>query len=306
MPMRIRLAVPPGLNKDETAAVLDAALEAVTRASAPLIARGRVPTFVSALKRGGIKWKPEPPGDEHFDLPKTVIGRGWGDCDDLAPWHAASLRASGIDPEARAVVRPSGPNRWHAFVVRGNGKPEDPSKAAGMGVVGGDEYSGPFWPAMFGDRLSLAAYPYGSQWAARVDVPSAAMPMVYSAVTGASSPRRAMVRSLEGAMQVSGDDCDDVDLVRLAGLCDLLRGEDPAVVGEVLDHIGAVGFLPALLPAAASIAAPLASKALSAFGMGPKGAPAPPAAPSGGGGGGGGIPSGATMHCPGGPIIVRF
>ena len=85
--MRIRLGVPTDANRDEKEAILNAALESVTRADEAQLARG-LPTAREGIARG-VRWKPEPPGDEHFDLGGTVLKRGWGDCDDLAPWHAA-------------------------------------------------------------------------------------------------------------------------------------------------------------------------------------------------------------------------
>ena len=127
--MRVNVAIP---EAHVDAPVLNAALESVTRLNEEMLAQGEVPTFTDGLKEG-IKWKPEPPGDEHFDHAATVLRRKWGDCDDLAPWQAASLRHTGEDPEARAIVRRSGPKRWHAIVRRGDGSIDDPSKAAGMG-----------------------------------------------------------------------------------------------------------------------------------------------------------------------------
>ena len=301
--MRIRLAVPEDLNRDETKAALDAALEAVTLSAMPGIVRGNVPSFAEVLKRGGVRWRPEPPGDEHFDLPKTVIGRGWGDCDDLAPWHAASLRASGIDPEARAIVRPSGPGKWHAIVERHDGRIQDPSRAAGMGAVNGDEYGGPLWRSMFGDRLSLAAYPMQRGWAGRVDLPSAGMPMALSTLQAAQTPAQAVVGAIRGMVELCGgfDPYDD-DTARLAGLHDMLCGASEEDVLEAYAQVSGdddVGFFGALAPAALSLAAPVLKKILPGGGGG-GGAPAP------GGGGGGEMRPGTTMHCPGGPIIVRF
>lgn len=136
--MRINVAVPEAHVQPS---VLNAALEATTRLNEAMIRKGDVPTFDKALP--GLQWRPEPPGDEHFDHAGVVIGRGWGDCDDLAPYHAASLRVTGHDPDATAEVKRSGPKRWHAIVVRGDGSIDDPSAAAGMheyarahGVVG--------------------------------------------------------------------------------------------------------------------------------------------------------------------------
>src|SRR5512143_622312 len=192
--MRIRLAVPPDLNEQETKAVLDAALEAMTAAHVPLVASGKLPTAARAIKAGAVRWRPEPPGDEHFDLGTTVLGRGWGDCDDIGPWHAGSLRATGQDREARAVVRKSGPKKWHVVVERANGAIEDPSVAAGMGSVNGaDEYPGPLWRPMWPDRLSLAAHPLQRGWGGRVDIPSEQLPFLYSAVSQARSPQAAIV-----------------------------------------------------------------------------------------------------------------
>lgn len=300
--MRIRLAVPPDLNEDETKAVLDAALESVTRANEGLMAHGKLPSFVKALQGERIKWRPEPPGDEHFDLGTTVRRRGWGDCDDLAPWHAASLRASGEDPEATAIVKKSGPGRWHAIVRRHNGAIQDPSKAAGMGSVGGDDYVGPLWGPMFQDRLSIAAHPLAHGWGARVDVPSLQFPMSYSALARGAIPKHAVVGAIRGGCRVCGEDeMTEGDALTLGALHDLLLGAPPDDMAEALERLtGDVGFLPALLPAAASLAAPVLSKVLPGGGGG-GGAP-------GGGGGGGWSPSspGSTIAIPGGPIIVRF
>lgn len=126
--MRIKMAVP---EAHITKPVLDAALESVTRLDEQMVRDGTVPHFDDAKHR--INWKPEPKGDEHFDHAGKVVARGWGDCDDQAPFLAGSLRASGEDPEARAVVRKSGFRKWHAIVERGDGSIDDPSRETGMG-----------------------------------------------------------------------------------------------------------------------------------------------------------------------------
>jgi len=127
--VRINVAVP---EAHVDAPVLDAALEAVTRLNESLLHKNEIPSFEKGLTYG-VKWRPEPPGAEHFDHGRTVVQRKWGDCDDLAPWHAASLRHSGEDPGAAAVVKRSGPHTWHAVVQRSDGSIDDPSKRAGMG-----------------------------------------------------------------------------------------------------------------------------------------------------------------------------
>jgi hypothetical protein len=126
--MRIRIAVPEQFV-DPT--VIDAALEAVTRLDESMIRQGQAPTSHEAIAAGAI-WRPENMGDEHFDHAGTIATRGWGDCDDWAPLHAATLRASGEDPGAVARVVPSGPSTYHAIVQRTDGAIEDPSVAAGM------------------------------------------------------------------------------------------------------------------------------------------------------------------------------
>lgn len=128
--MRVKVAIP---EHQVTAPVLDAALESVTRLNEQMLETGEVPTFERALRTTGVQWRPEPPGDEHFDSADRVMKRRAGDCDDLAPWHAASLRHTGEDPGATAVVRRSGPKRWHAVVQRSDGSIDDPSLRAGMG-----------------------------------------------------------------------------------------------------------------------------------------------------------------------------
>lgn len=126
--MRIRIAVP---DEHVGAEVVDPALEAVTKLNEYMLDTGQTPTSYELIRRGA-RWRPEDPGDEHFDHGGTIASRGWGDCDDWAPLHAATLRRTGQDPGARARVIPSGPNTFHALVERSDGTIEDPSIAAGM------------------------------------------------------------------------------------------------------------------------------------------------------------------------------
>jgi hypothetical protein len=130
--MRVQVAIP---EAHVDAPVLDAALESVTRLNESLLKEGAVPTAKELIARGA-QWKPEPPGEEHFDHGATIAKRGHGDCDDWAPLHAASLRHTGEDPGAKARVYRSGPKRWHAIVERSNGAIDDPSRWAGMGTNG--------------------------------------------------------------------------------------------------------------------------------------------------------------------------
>jgi putative transposon-encoded protein len=132
--MRVRLTVPKELVSEDT---LNPALEASAQVAQKQIEAGLVPPLADAID-DGLRWAPEPEGQgfEGFDLPTECIDRGWLDCDDIAPWWAAELRASGVDPDAKPIVYQSGPKRWHAVVERGDGSVDDPSRWAGMGKPG--------------------------------------------------------------------------------------------------------------------------------------------------------------------------
>lgn len=263
--MRIRLAVPDELDDQDRKAALDAALESVVRSNTPMIRSGKVPTAAAAIRADRVEWRPEPPGDEHFDLPSTMLKRGWGDCDDLAPWHAASLRASGADPGARAIVRKSGPQRWHAIVQRSDGSIEDPSKAAGMGR-NGHQVSGPGGQLVVGayapiqtpmaadGRLCLCISPGKGPndtaiWFARCDVPDRLEPWDWSSMAMSHTPAKALLHAVTGCRQVAGTDIDAEDHARLAAVNDLIMGANPeevaealhALMGDVVDADAVVG-----------------------------------------------------------------
>jgi hypothetical protein len=245
--MRIRLSIPDDIGDPERKEALDAALEAVTICAADQVRTGKVPTADRAIA-DGIKWKPEPPGDEHFDLPSTVMQRGNGDCDDLAPYWAGTLRATGKDPKARAIVKKSGPTRWHAIVRRGDGSIDDPSKAAGMGSgVNGDGHhvvgAGPAMHSPITDgRMCLAICPsrdprHAALWFARLDVPDIGEPWGWSATSAHADPAAAIVRSIKGVRAVAGPELDAADDARLACMHDLICGVEPELVAEVLDEV---------------------------------------------------------------------
>ena len=252
--MRINVAVP---EAHVDAPVLDAALESVTRLNESLIAQGH-PTFEEGLKHG-VRWKPEPPGAEHFDHAQTVLSRKWGDCDDLAPWHAASLRASGEDPHATAVVHRSGPKRWHAVVQRGDGRIDDPSRAAGMGR-GVHGVAGATIPLMgcadvhgvagevgaFILRPQIAMRPIEGGWQARADLPwnwgehavrDKPSPADYAmtALHMAPTAHTALVGAMDGACQlgIAAGFAHPEHLDRLAAISD-------AVSGVPLDDVAAI------------------------------------------------------------------
>jgi len=248
--MRIRLAVPDELDDQDRKAALDAALESVVRSNTPMIRSGKVPPAAAAIRSGKVEWRPEPPGDEHFDLPSTMLRRGWGDCDDLAPWHAASLRASGADPGARAIVRKSGPQRWHAIVQRSDGSIEDPSRHAGMGT-NGHQVSGPGGALVVGayapiqapmaedGRLCLCISPGKGPndtaiWFARCDVPDRLEPWDWSSMAMSHTPAKALLHAVTGCSTVAGSYMDPEDQARLAAVNDLIMGAHPEEVADAL------------------------------------------------------------------------
>jgi hypothetical protein len=157
--VKIRVTIPT--EPDEQ--TLGVALEAATRYAQADIASGEIPPLERAIA-DGLRWRPEPPGEESFDPPSVTIARGWGDCDDLAPWLAAELRESGQDPLARAIAVRSGPDTWHA-VVESRGEILDPSLWAGM--PGGTGQGAPWTRPM---REGRPAVRVGAR-AVRVDVP---------------------------------------------------------------------------------------------------------------------------------------
>lgn len=233
MSMRIRLAVPDAAVKPE---VLDAALEAVTRTNERLIEEGHVPTAAQAIDKG-VKWKPEPPGDEHFDHAETVVKRGWGDCDDLAPYHAASLRVTGEDPGARAFVARSGPNRWHAMVERSDGSVDDPSADAGM-----YEYKSPVQAKLAGPigMPHIATKKVGPLWCARCDAPWKHSRYAISGHGMGHTQSDAANSAIRGAVLV-GDSAGIVEaehLARMCGLDALIVGHDPGEVRGYLENMG--------------------------------------------------------------------
>jgi hypothetical protein len=182
--VRLNIAIP---EAHVSAPVLNGALETVTRLNEQLIRAGASPTSYELLQKGAT-WKPEPPGQEHFDHGGIIAERGNGDCDDWGPLHAATLRVLGIDPGAKSVVRKSGPKRWHATTIRSDGTEDDPSLKAGMpGPAKQVGARGPTVPLMFPTRHAvggtfiatphLALRPVADRhgqlesWQARADLP---------------------------------------------------------------------------------------------------------------------------------------
>jgi hypothetical protein len=90
---------------------------------------------VPLLYKSGVRYKNEPDnGVEEFALIPIILARGWGDCDDLAPWLCAELREAGEKAKIRIQWKrqPDGRKLYHIVVRRGDGRIEDPSALLGM------------------------------------------------------------------------------------------------------------------------------------------------------------------------------
>lgn len=84
------------------------------------------------LYSSGVRYRQEPPGVDEWIQAPVALARRWDDCEGLASWRAAELRVTGEDPDALTDTRHHG-RKWHAFVRRGDGSIEDPSRILGMG-----------------------------------------------------------------------------------------------------------------------------------------------------------------------------
>lgn len=127
-------------------------LEALTTIDLVYLTTHHVPPLYQA----GVRYQEEPRGkpgivgrpNEEFASIPAILSRGWGDCDDLAPWRCAELRHQGFSAKIRVqwrkfpngklfhiVVRREGPvpDFNPRYMVRdGNTVIEDPSRALGM------------------------------------------------------------------------------------------------------------------------------------------------------------------------------
>lgn len=87
------------------------------------------------LYSAGVVYVAEAPGNEHWRSIPHVLRLGYADCKSLAAWRVAELQTRGEDAKCRFTSKATPTGRlWHIFVVRENGREEDPSRLLGMKV----------------------------------------------------------------------------------------------------------------------------------------------------------------------------
>src|SRR3954468_13551338 len=111
--MRITATLP------DHGAIITAVMEGFVCAAQLEIEAGIVPP--SPLLVQSLKFIDEPAGQEDWLLPHQVMKAGGGDCEDLAFWHCAGLRATGQDPGATCVLVQTGVSRLHCVVQTSDG-----------------------------------------------------------------------------------------------------------------------------------------------------------------------------------------
>ena len=74
-------------------------------------------------------------GGERFRDVGVLVGRGKGDCDNIASWRAAELRQAGVkaNPRIKGRKRPGGGTTYHVDVMWPDDSSEDPCLLLGMG-----------------------------------------------------------------------------------------------------------------------------------------------------------------------------
>lgn len=106
------------------------ALQSLVRINQQYLRTHKVPRIYES----GVRYENEPAGTvEEFASIPVVLARGWGDCDDLAPWRVAELREQGENARLRVQWKKFRNGRlFHIVVRRADGSIEDPSALLGM------------------------------------------------------------------------------------------------------------------------------------------------------------------------------
>jgi hypothetical protein len=121
-------------TRPESEAILAMLLECLTAANQMYL---RAHPSTPPLYSSGVRYMREPPGEEEWNtipvcLAEWSHGRG-SDCEDLACWRVAELRAAGIPASPVFYFRRRAQLSIYHIVVRlPDGRIEDPSSKLGM------------------------------------------------------------------------------------------------------------------------------------------------------------------------------
>lgn len=125
----------PGLNRHQSEKALLWLLEALVETNRYELRTTRINgSKIPLLYKSGVRYAREE-GTEIWKDCVSVLGDGFGDCEDLASWRVAELRNNHkqAKPYIRYTVDPSnGMYIYHVMVMRSGGKIEDPSRILGM------------------------------------------------------------------------------------------------------------------------------------------------------------------------------
>jgi len=117
----------PLLGLPSKADMYAAALEGLVQVNGLVLDRD--PTLPTVYQSGAV-WRARP--HNNWRRADQIAVEGWGDCEGLSSWRVAELRRSGEDDGARVGVYHTGPQKYHAIVIRGDDQIEDPSVLLGM------------------------------------------------------------------------------------------------------------------------------------------------------------------------------
>lgn len=119
------MALSPRLDADGIEEI-ECLLEGLVRLDLSQLRRGLAPPLYSSR----VRYRREERGREDWQSAVKCHRLGFGDCEDLASYGAASYRLVGV--HARAIVRQVRPGLKHCLVLLPDGTVEDPSKRLGM------------------------------------------------------------------------------------------------------------------------------------------------------------------------------
>lgn len=117
----------PSLGLPSKADMYAAALEGLVQVDRLVLEKD--PSIPPVYQSGAV-WRAIP--HKTWRRADQIAGEGWGDCEGLSSWRVAEAQLSGEDPDCRVGVYHTGPQKYHAVVIRGDDQIEDPSVLLGM------------------------------------------------------------------------------------------------------------------------------------------------------------------------------